>query len=240
MARLHRSLVETGFAGDFLAWTPGRFPDGCPSHREVPFAFKPFCFVQARREHRLVLWMDSSCVAVRPLDSLFRCIAADGYLLFGNGRHKVGEWAGDLALEYFGMGREEAMKADEVHAAVIGLDLGSPIANEFLDLWHAAARDELAFRGVKEPLDTQDDYNAVKWNHDGRVSADPRVRGHRHDQTVAGILANRLGMTLRRSGLQAYPREGVSEVQEETLIMIDRYEVNPCPADLSPILGSEG
>jgi 5-methylcytosine-specific restriction endonuclease McrA len=33
------------------------------------------------------------------------------------------------------------------------------------------------------------------------VSSDPRVRGHRHDQTVAGVLAAQLGMRLSSEGL---------------------------------------
>lgn len=240
LARLHQSLVTTGFTGDLLAWTPDRYPEDCPTHQDVPFAFKPFCFGQVRRERQLVLWMDASCIAVRSLDPLFQRIATHGYLLFKNGRHKVGEWSSDDALAFFGMSREEAMGIDEVYAAAIGLDLSSPIANRFLDLWHDAARAGLPFRGVKEPLDTTDDYSEVKWNRGGRVSADPRVRGHRHDQTVAGILASRLGMTLTPTGLQPYPREGTCEVRKETMIMIDRYEINPCPAEPNPILGSEG
>jgi 5-methylcytosine-specific restriction endonuclease McrA len=44
-------------------------------------------------------------------------------------------------------------------------------------------------------------YQAVKWNRGARVSSDPRVRGHRHDQTVAGVLAAQLGMRLSSEGL---------------------------------------
>jgi hypothetical protein len=44
-------------------------------------------------------------------------------------------------------------------------------------------------------------YQAVKWNLGARVSPDPRVRGHRHDQTVDGVLAAQLGMRLSSEGL---------------------------------------
>jgi hypothetical protein len=61
---------------------------------------------------------------------------------------------------------------------------------------HRAAQEGLAFRGVSDQLRDQDDYQNVKWNRGAKVSSDTTVRGHRHDQTVAGVLAARLGMRL--------------------------------------------
>ena len=52
-----------------------------------------------------------------------------------------------------------------------------------------------------DQLRDRKDYQAVKWNRGARVSSDPRVRGHRHDQTVAGVLAAQLGMRLSSEGL---------------------------------------
>jgi HNH endonuclease len=200
--RLERSLEHVGFAGEFMCWRPGSFPVDSPAHMEVPFAFKPYCLSEAR-EHggKLLLWVDSSCVAVRPLEPIFDQIERDGYILFRNDSHRVGEWASDEALGALGLSRDEAMEMPEVNAAVIGLNMSSPVSNLFLERWRRTAQEGLAFRGVSDQLRDRKDYQAVKSNRGARVSSDPRVRGHRHDQTVAGVLAARLGMRLSSAGL---------------------------------------
>lgn len=129
-----------------------------------------------------------------------------GYVLFRNQRRAVGEWASDVALEIFGLSREQAMGVPEVNAAALGLNLRDRVATDFLDRWYETARAGTAFRGVREELRSRRDYGDVKWNRSGRASTDPRVRGHRHDQTVAGILAHLLSMTLSDGWLQAYSR----------------------------------
>jgi hypothetical protein len=118
LERLRRSLVDVGFDGRVAGWPPGSYPRGCPSHLEVPFAFKPYCLAQAREGGaRWVLWIDASCVAVRPLDRVFAAIERDGYLLFRNPPWRVGQWASDLTLERFGLTRDEALELPEVNAA---------------------------------------------------------------------------------------------------------------------------
>jgi hypothetical protein len=204
LARLARSLDRVGFAGERRFWRPGTFPDGCPSQWESPFAFKPFCFAEAKADGlRYALWLDSGCMAIRSLDRIFEQIASRGYVLFRNKDFRVGEWSADTALEVLGLDRELAMELPEVNACAMGLDLHSPIGDEFLSNWHAAAREGTAFRGRLAPYTSRDEYDSVRWNVDGCASPDPRVRGHRHDQTVAGILAYRLGMELSSTGFQS-------------------------------------
>jgi hypothetical protein len=211
-----------------MCWTPGRFPAGCPDHLDVPFAFKPHCFVEARRAGlESVLWMDASCVAIRPLEPLFDVLERTGYLLFRNANHVVGSWASDEALEALGVSREETMAMPEVNAAALGLSMNDPLALTFLNGWFEAARAVVPFRGTRETLETWDDYAATKWNRDGSISAEPRVRGHRHDQTVAGVLAHRLGMKLTTEGLQAYSRTQKTRLRPTTAIVIDRRYRGP-------------
>jgi hypothetical protein len=208
LERLEASLADVGFSGELISWRGGSFPEGSPSHAEVPFAFKPYCLAEAARAGgELLLWLDASCIAVRPLDPIFDRLDRDGYVLFRNGDHRVGEWASDLALELFGLSRDDAMGIPEVNAAALGLNTGSEVGATFLGQWLRAAGEGLAFRGVASELGSKADYLAVKWNRDSRVSADPRVRGHRHDQTVAGILAAELAMNLTSDGLETYSEE---------------------------------
>jgi hypothetical protein len=223
LVRLERSLGQVGFSGGFRAWSPGDFPGGCPSHLEVPFAFKPFCLAEARAQGwRSVLWLDARCFVVRSLDSIFEAIETDGYVLYQNASH-LGEWASDQALSAFGMSRQHALSLPEVNAAAIGLSFVHPIGVEFLESWHEAARHEVPFRGISEPFESWKDYEDVKWNVSGRASRDPRVHGHRHDQTIAGILAHRLGMELTLDGLEdAMVLETGAPFRPDTAIVIDR------------------
>ncbi len=222
LVRLEDSVRRSGFRGTFLSLPPGSFPPGCPSHQDVPFAFKPHCFREASaRGMDLVLWLDSACVVLRSLDPLFRAMARDGYVLFRNQAYVVGEWASDQAIHALELSREESMSISEVNAAAIGLNLRHPAAAAFLDQWYRAAQGEVAFRGSREPLRTAEDYQAMKWNRSGRASADPRVRGHRHDQTVAGVLAHRLQMKLTPHGLLPYSTSHRG-IRPGTIIAIDR------------------
>jgi hypothetical protein len=224
LERLADSLHEVGYTGFTLFWPPGRFPAGCPGHLEVPYAFKPACLLEAQRlGYRRLLWMDSSCVAVRSLDPLFEAIETDGYLLFRNRGLVLGEWVSDFALESLGLTRDEALGLPEVNAAVIGLNLDERVGAEFLRRWSSLARDEVAFRGAPEPFRNRDEYRDVQWNRSGRASTHPRVKGHRHDQTVAGALAHDLGMQLRVDGLRSYGRRRLGRrIEQETIIVIDR------------------
>jgi len=221
LERLKTTLRETGFGGEFRSWPPGSFPADCPTHLEVPFAFKPFCLAESRANGGdTLLWLDSSCVVVESLDPLFETIEANGYVLFRNGRNVVGEWSSDLALSEYGLSREDALAIPEVNACALGLNLHAPIAVQFLEAWHDAALREIPFRGTPERLESWNDYRDVKWNRSGRISADRRVRGHRHDQTVASILARRLGMELTAEGVEGYT-EG-RELRPTTVIAVDR------------------
>ena len=200
--RLEQSLRAVAFGGEFFGWPPGSFPPRCPSHDDVPFAFKPACLAQARAHgFETALWLDATCVAVKGLETLFDIIEAQSYLLFSNGRKRVGEWASDAALARLGVTRDEAMDIREINAAAIGLSLTAAPGAEFLDRWVAEAHHGEAFRGSAGKCDERGTYD-MKWNRGAMASTDPRVRGHRHDQTVAGILAHQLGMSLSERGLE--------------------------------------
>jgi hypothetical protein len=228
LSRMRASVRRVGFGGELMCWPPGQYPAGCPDHLDVPFAFKPCCFVEARRAGlESVLWMDASCIAIRPLEPLFDVVEQAGYLLFRNEDYVVGKWASDDALEALGVSREQAMAIPEVNAAALGLSMSDPRALTFLNAWHEAAQAVVPFRGTRERLQTWDDYKATKWNLDGSVSVDPRVRGHRHDQTVAGVLAHRLGMKLATEGLQAYSPTHKIRLSPTTAIVIDRRYHRP-------------
>jgi hypothetical protein len=54
--------------------------------------------------------------------------------------------------------------------------------------------DGVTAKGTKDKIRDWEDYQSIAWNRNNRISSDIRVKGHRHDQTAAGIVAHRLGM----------------------------------------------
>jgi hypothetical protein len=203
LARLEESLQRTGFQGDFLVWKD-ELPPKSPTQLESPMAFKTFCFMEAMRHgYRFVLWIDAPCIALRSIDPIFAIIKSKGYVMFVDPYDQsVGKWCGDDVLEHHGISREAALSMPEIPTSVIGLDLCSNIGRRFLQEWHAMALDGVTFQGTRKAILSTDDHYAIGWNKDNRISSDPRVGGHRYDQTAAGIIANRLGMTACSDGLR--------------------------------------
>jgi hypothetical protein len=193
--RLEESLFRVGFDGDFLYWND-QVPEGCPPHFEAPFAFKTYCFNIAKNlGYTQILWMDSTCIALRSLSPIFEEITKNGYIFFNNNYDQsLGQWISDDALDQNNLSRDEAMLVPELPCSVMGLDMNSELANKFLYQWHSIMGDGITAKGTKEKIRDWDDYQEIFWNRNNRVSNDPRVRGHRCDQPAAGIVAYRLGM----------------------------------------------
>lgn len=220
LSRLQESLERVDFRGDFVSWNEDP-PHGSPSHFEAPHAFKAFCFVEAKRlGYDLILWLDSSIIAVRSLSNVFDEIQTKGHLLVKN-TGCVGAWSADLTLEILATTRETAYGMAECQGGVVGLNMRNTDSVEFLRQWHELATEQLAFRGVQDVIRDWDDYDDLKWNKSGRISTDPEVLGHRHDQTVLSILAHQLGMRLSPRNVIV---ENLNEVclNQEAVFVIDR------------------
>jgi hypothetical protein len=195
LKRLEESLFRVGFDGDFLYWDEQE-PEGCPAHFEAPFAFKTYCFNVAKRMgYSQILWIDSPCIALRSLSPIFDEITKYGYIFFNNNYDQsMGQWISDDALAKNCLSRDEAMTIPEMPCSVLGLDMTSELAVKFLDQWALIMGDGITARGTTTLIKDWDDYQAISWNRNNRISNDQRVKGHRHDQSAAGIVAHRLGM----------------------------------------------
>lgn len=195
LKRLEESLFRVGFDGDFIYWDE-QAPEGCPAHFEAPFAFKTYCFNVAKRMgYSQILWIDSPCIALRSLSPIFDEITKYGYIFFNNNYDQsMGQWISDDALAKNCLSRDEAMTIPELPCSVMGLDMTSELAIKFLDQWALIMGDGITARGTTTLIKDWDDYQAISWNRNNRISNDQRVKGHRHDQSAAGIVAHRLGM----------------------------------------------
>ncbi len=178
--RLSRGLDAHGYIGTKMFWKDS-FPAG-RTHAEVPYGFKPFAFDEARKAgFDRVLWLDAALVIENPVDKIFEKISELGYFLIDNVGYNTGEWCSDAALETLSLEREASFKLPHLMACAMGLDFRSAIVREFLDEYLKFAQDGKSFQGKHT-------------NAHGEVSKDKRVRGHRHDQTVASVLAPRFGL----------------------------------------------
>jgi hypothetical protein len=195
LKRLEASLRKTHFNGDFLVWDDV-LPEGSPTQFESPMAFKTFCFLEAQKlGYNQVLWMDAQIVVLRSIEPIFEMIKSNNYVTFANNYgQSIGQWSSDEVLKLHQISREDAMMIPETPTSVIGLNLSSEVGQEFLIRWHAMSTDGLTFRGISSSIKSIDDYYAVAWNKENCISNDPRVGGHRHDQTAAGIIAHQLGL----------------------------------------------
>lgn len=179
LARLSESL-RTNFDGDFLGFI-GEASVGAPPHEQNPYAFKIYAFQKAiDAGYTQVLWLDSSCFAIKNVKPIFEEIEKSGYIMQEAG-HYMGTWTNDKALAYFGVTRDEAMTMLMYgNAGFLGLNFEHGIANAFFDKWRAAMAGG-CFKG--------------EWNNDNHTeSDDERCKGHRHDMSCGSIIANQLGM----------------------------------------------
>ena len=203
LVRQVAGLMANRFEGDIIQAVD--WPDGCPTHAEVPYGFKPWMVDRARSEgYEQVLWLDSACVPVKPLGPLFDLIALDGVVL-PVGRRPTWEWCSDACAEKMGVSRSRLLgMCPTIWACVMGFDFRHATANEFLDRWLAYSRDGVCFHGAYT-------------NENGEVSADPNVKGHRHDQAVASILAFEMGLSFTRD---------IVEYDFNNTLLLDGYESN--------------
>ena len=204
LARLSESL-RNNFDGDFLAFV-GEQSIGAPLHSENPYAFKIYAWYEAiRRGYTHILWLDSSCFAIKNTKPIFDKIDQQGYIMQEAG-HLAGTWTNDNALAYFGISRDQAMKMPCYgNAGFLGLKINSEIPNHFFTTW-AHSMDAGMFKG--------------DWtNEDHSQSSDERCKGHRHDMSCGSIIANDLGMKYE-SGQRWLQYGGVfDEVLNDSIII---------------------
>jgi hypothetical protein len=199
-----------------------RLPKDCPSHQLVPYAMKAYALHEAAQKgHDLLLWADASILPIRSLEPLWERIERDGYWFSSNGYSNY-TWTADSQYcdlfepefaRLYGLDstsvrqlpvssrpqqhiRETNQEIPHVVATAFGLNLAHHKGREFLAEYYRLASQTRAFCGPwMNSMNT--DYSDQKV--DGVRCAPcgpPDVKGSRHDQTCASVLAWRLGFEL--------------------------------------------
>lgn len=170
------------------------------------YCAKPFALAAAMMSGAdIAILVDAAFFAVRDVHPLITHIARNGYYLCKNG-NKVGEWCSDRAVPRLGMTREKLMEMEEVSSYCVGLNFADGRSVELLHRWCGFASDRVTFAGPHSA-------SSGDGRNRGFVSSDPRVRGHRHDQTALSVLAYRMGMTRfsQRPRFTAYAESATEE-----------------------------
>jgi hypothetical protein len=194
--RLKQSLEKTGFDGDiFLYNHEEHITPSCPYHksedqhlhaigRVVPYAFKAYALQEIiNKGYENVIWMDAAIYASKSIQPFIDEIEKTGYAFFDNIGFTVGDYTSDRCLEKHGWTREKAFDSKMIMACVFGLNTKSKEAMEFFTKYKHAADDKVSYIG--------------SWhNHNGEVSSDLRVQGHRHDQSVASMIIKDMNLNI--------------------------------------------
>lgn len=186
LMRLELSLKQTGFDGVFKGINDYNHIE-CPPHKGdgcIPYAFKPLSIKKAIEEGATqLLWCDSVIYATKSIEPVFDQINQDGYILFDNIGFSIGDYTSDACLKRWNMTRDEAFDSKMIMACVMGFDITNPTAKEFLKQYISAIVDGVSYQG--------------DWFNDKlQVSNDMRVKGHRHDQSVASIIAKQMNLKI--------------------------------------------
>lgn len=165
---LDRNMGEAKkhFDGDFI-YLKNELPQGCPTHDDVPYAFKPYLFKMAYDQgYRQIIWMDSTIVMMRDPQPIFDHMKNKGVVAFHNLGHNLPEWISDVAAKNTGINVWD--EPYQIMACVVGFDLNHPEGKQIFDEWMDLANDGESFHN-----------NPGSW---------PTFKGHRHDQACLSAL----------------------------------------------------
>lgn len=243
MERLAQAVLPAMFtAKDYwMAWNAE--PEHSPQHSDVPYAFKAYALKEAAIDADLLLWCDSSILPIRSLEPLWERIEREGYWISRNGWSNY-EWTADSAYPdlfdfrfsdpSIGNALETSRHINRaiphVVATTFGLNVKHPKGRAFLDEYHRLSSQTKAFCGPWINSNSQWANEVQQHRHTTYNSpCGPNdVRGHRHDQTAASVIAWRLGMQLTDPpNIFAYSKRRsdgtlhLSDQDERTILLAD-------------------
>ena len=203
IARMIMSVHEAHPDFQVCAWV-NTLPPGSPAHANAPYAFKFHAINHIRRLGvEQILWLDAAVTVHHNLDEFFDQLRVKGHYFEYNGA-VVGEWCADSALAPLGVTREEAFKLPELCGGCFALDFTHSRSVEFFDKMFHLASDGVTFPG---PWD----------NRGNKASVDPRVKGHRHDQTAMSVISHRMGMEWQDPDHRLYVYPAYGEPKPEAI-----------------------
>ena len=185
------------------------WPPGAPTHFEHHYAFKWGAFKHAADlGYKRILWLDSACVALAPLEPMWQEIESIGHL-FAPDENALGKWSSDESLARYGVTRDAAMDMRLFCGSWFGLNFDFPAAASFFEEWG-----QLAAAAGGPFMSSHSEYAPDKMRSlpvtDGPsravISDDPRCVGHRSDETYYSLMAHARGMSTSTADLSVLLR----------------------------------
>ncbi len=159
------------------------YPDGCPLHSEMQYAFKIYALRRAiDAGFRYVVWMDSSFQPIRSMAPMWERLKEHGWYAPRQGDSKLGEWCSDSFVLATQTSRDYLMKLPLVYSGLVGFDMKAEWGQGIWEEWKRLY-EQGWFNGhhLNKPGKDREPWG-VKWS--GHVSHDKRVQGHRHDEAA--------------------------------------------------------
>lgn len=221
---MEREFARVSPGYELQAWVD-KLPPGAPEGIAedgwdyTAYCAKPFALKAALDSGAdVAILLDAAFYPIRPIEPLVHHIAQVGYYLCDNGA-RLGEWCSDRALALAEIDRWQAMGVCEVSSYCVGVSRddsdcfghGLGMVNSWCDL--------ALQRGVFEGPHTAGLPGEESKRNPGWVSDDPRVRGHRHDQSGLSMAAwwNMCNRRIARPFFTAYDGS-----QDETTVLVNR------------------
>jgi hypothetical protein len=203
--RLAYRLEMMGEPFEYWTWEAS----GWPLHSDIPYGFKAHALkAVADKGIDLLLWADSCILPIRSLEPLWERIEKDGYWFARNGFSNY-EWTADSAYPdlfhdvsceaaHFWIDGMRAINRTIPHvvATAFGLNVKHPLGKAFLNEYFRLASETRAFCGpwINTNHASAHPRRSERWRYG--ACGPPDVKGHRHDQSAASVIAWRLGMKL--------------------------------------------
>lgn len=208
--RLMRSLIHHGNTIDFVGlvvyptkyggWRVTGNVNGNPItpvtneryRSDCPYTVKAAAFHWAREQgYDVILWLDCSVWAVKPIDGVLDHINHEGYYFWTSG-YSIGQITGDHCLAYFGFTRDEAYNYPDCSSSMVGLKLSNPRAAAFLNEWLRSAEEGM-WHGKRDPI------QGINYDTDAKL--DIQLVYHRQDQSAASCVIRKLGLKMWDPGV---------------------------------------
>lgn len=218
VARMIERFEQASPGFEIQAWV-NRLPPGAPEQVDeegvnyTAYCAKPFVLKAAMESGAdIVLMLDASIYPLRHIQAVVEHIARFGYVLAAAG-FRIGQWANDRALGAFDIDREMALLWADCLSGFVGLDVRRSDCRQLIRDWCESWPTFLG-RHSNVHAETKE----YSYRNEGFVSHDPRVLGHRHDQTALSILAHRYGFNqfVQMPKFIAYP----GKATDETILMV--------------------
>ncbi len=205
VARLIEGFQSASPGFEIRAWV-NAYPPGAPGpvvrngQDYGGYCAKPFALKSIKDSGINVgILLDASFFPIAHIEPLITEICTFGQYIAEDG-FSAGQWMSDAALAGFELDREEVLKWQGCLSGCVGIDFRNPRGVQLIDQWAAAWPLFPGFHSNDMAGNKQFSYR-----NEGPVSRDPRVLGHRHDQTALAVIARRLGITsFSKSGITAH------------------------------------